>query len=133
MRRLGAKKFFWLVLILCATAVMCEVFAKMVTYYGLDIRDSDYSRYYREDPNISLLTWVEKYRVHPSFGYQNESIRQFELLREQRTTNDFVIGVLGGSVAEMFADYAIRKPEAFNELKNVIPGLARKKLADRES
>lgn len=128
MGRLGAKKFFWLGLILCATAVMCEVFAKLVTSYGLDIQDTDYSRYYREDPNLKLLTWVEKYRAHPYFGYENQSIREFELLREQLTPDDFVIGVLGGSVAEKFADYAIREPKVLNNLKNVIPELARKNL-----
>jgi hypothetical protein len=130
MRRLRSKKFLWLVLvvILCATAVMCEVIAKMMTYYGLDIRDSDYSHYYREDPSLNLITWVEKYQVHPYFGYQDESIRQFELFREQLHANDFVIGVLGGSVAEMFANYVIREPEALNELRNAIPELARKNL-----
>jgi hypothetical protein len=107
---------------------MCEVFAKMVTSYGLDIRDSDYSRYYRGDPDLNLLTWVEKYRAHPYFGYENQSIREFELLREQLTPDDFVIGVLGGSVAENFADYAIREPKVLNNLKNVIPELARKNL-----
>ena len=57
MRRIGAKEFFWLGLILFATAIMCEGFAKMVTYYGLNIRSFDYSHYYSADPNLNLLTY----------------------------------------------------------------------------
>ena len=124
------KKFLALVLILCAIAVMCEAFAKMVAYHGLDIRDSDYSRYYREDPDLKLITWADKYRVHPYFGFENESIRQFEMLQEQFSASDFVIGVLGGSVAEMFANYAILEPEILNALRNEYLSL-QGRLADR--
>jgi len=116
------------VAIFSATAVMCEVIAKLVTHYGLAIRDPDYSHYYRKDPNLNLITWVEKYQVHPYFGYESESIRQFEHLRGQLHASEFVIGVLGGSVAAGFGDYVIREPGALTKLRDAIPELATKNL-----
>src|SRR5215471_14686020 len=120
MRRRIKKQFVWLGLILFATVMVCEGLAKIAMYYGLNIRTFDYSRYYSQDPNLNRLTWLDDYQVHPYFGYDDNGIRRFELLRENLTANDFVIGVLGGSVAERFAEYATNEPEVLADLHNAI-------------
>ncbi|MBA5866881.1 MAG: hypothetical protein GDA67_09350 [Nitrospira sp. CR1.3] len=121
MRRLGAKECLWLGLLLGVAVVLTEGLAKVLTAYGLGIREADYSHYYIDDKNFNSIIWVDQYQVHPYFGYENESIRRFEAGRGRPDPNDFVIGILGGSVAEMFGNYALSEPTALRALGGVIP------------
>lgn len=42
--------------------------------------------------------------------------------------DDFVIGILGGSVAGLFAEYSIRNPSRFESLRDTFPTFGRKTL-----
>jgi hypothetical protein len=91
-------------------AVICLVFeaaARLYVSWGLGIASSDYRQFYhRSTPNRVLLTWAERYERHPYIGYgRPDVIREMERFRNERDPNEYVIAILGGSVAEHFGNY----------------------------
>ena len=55
-------------------------------------------------------------------------MRASEKLLSEMEGDDFVIGILGGSVAGGFAEYAIRNPSHFESLRQAMPTFNRKNL-----
>jgi hypothetical protein len=117
-----------LVFVVLVLVLVLELGSKGVLYYMLGVRDGDYAHYYENDPQLRMITWTEGYSAHPYFGYESSTMRASEDLLSQRTANDFVVGILGGSVAGSFAEYCIRNPSLFDSLTNVIPALREKTL-----
>ena len=113
------------ILLILATT---ELGAKIVLVSVLGIRRANYNEYYLSNETLTLLTWSFKYSPHPYFGYESAPIRSFERERERRSKEDYVIAVLGGSVAEMFANYAISHLEHFEPLRSALPELAGKRI-----
>ena len=111
-----------------ALFVIAEVGAKLLLVSVLGIRRTNYENYYRGDEKLNLLTWSFKYSPHPYFGYESPEIRAFERQREHRSERDYIIGVLGGSVAEMFANYARAHLEDFEPLRAVLPEVGDKRF-----
>jgi hypothetical protein len=128
MRHLTKKKGFLTIILAISLLVGAEISAKIIVYYVLDIQDSNFSHYYRKDPKINLLMWSQKLESHPYFGFESKKIRQFEKLQNELHPNDFVIGILGGSVAKMFANYVTKRPEYFDKLREAIPSFGGKNL-----
>ena len=55
-------------------------------------------------------------------------MRTSEKILSEVGGDDFVIGILGGSVAGGFAEYAIRNPSHFESLRQAMPTFARRNL-----
>src|SRR5262249_55122921 len=108
--------------------IVAEMGAKTLIVWTLGIRTKDYSDYYRHDYPLNLLTWSFKYSPHPYFGYESAAIRQFERDREHRSNEDYVIGVLGGSVAEIFGYYVQAHLKDFEPLRAALPEIGNKRL-----
>ena len=115
-----------LFLLLCFLAL--EVVSKGVVYYMLGVEDSNYADHYIHDPKLRMITWTEDYTAHPYFGYESPTTRASEDLLSNVGREDFVIGILGGSVAGSFAEYAIRNPRQFESLRSVMPAFGEKTL-----
>jgi hypothetical protein len=99
-----------------------EVAAKLYLVHGLGITDHDFTSYYRYDPALRLVTWGDKYSRHPYFGYVNLwRMDELERLHENRNNSHYVIAILGGSVADQFAQYVISHPQYFEQLRETIP------------
>src|SRR5690348_663581 len=105
-------------LLLCVVVALLalELISKGVVYYMLGIEDSDYADHYSHDPKLRMITWTEDYSPHPYFGYESPTSRASEHLLSEVGEKDFVIGILGGSVAGGFAEYSIRNPQHFESL-----------------
>jgi len=131
MRHLTKKKGFLTIILAISLLVGAEISAKIIVYYVLDIQDSNFSHYYWKDPKLNLLMWSQKYEAHPYFGFEGKKIRQFEKLQTELHPNDFVIGILGGSVAKMFANYVTKRPTYFDKLRGAIPSFGGKNLRTR--
>jgi hypothetical protein len=114
--------------VLAVTVLAVELAAKVVIFRSLGISRSNYDSYYLRDRDLSRLTWSLEYSPHPYFGYESPAIRRFEAERDRRSKADYVIGVLGGSVAASFADYASRHLEYFEPLRDALPNLGDKRL-----
>jgi hypothetical protein len=106
----------------------CEISAKVMVYLFLGLTSSDFLDYYTNDRNLTLVAWDSKYTVHPYFGYENTAIREFEWSRDKFTADDFVVGILGGSVAEQIGGYLVKYPAHFERLRAVIPSVSTKKI-----
>ncbi len=120
-----AAQIFLLILVLL---LVCELLSKSALYFILGIKDGDYAHYYREDPKLNLITWTEGYTPHPYFGYESSTTRESEQILSEVGDDDFVIGILGGSVAGGFGKYAIGNPSHFESLREAIPTFGRKNL-----
>ena len=119
MAQLALRLSFIVVLVLFYLLV--EVAAKLYVIYGLDIRENDYVRLYHDDPGLNLLTWADDYRSHPYFGYaEPQRIRDMERIQIDHDDGDYVIAILGGSVAEAFGRYISDKPQLFQPLRQSI-------------
>src|SRR5688500_903463 len=101
------------VLLILVLGLVLELSSKGILYFILGIQDGDYAHHYRDDPKLSLITWTEGYTPHPYFGYESSTTIRSEKLLEQRTDDEFIIGILGGSVAGSFAEYSIRHHKPF--------------------
>ncbi len=82
----------------------------------------------RQDTKFQLLNWTKKYERHPYFGYAHPRIKAYEKQRTQVPEKPYVIGILGGSVAQSFADYTMQTPGFLSELKRQLPELASKTI-----
>ncbi|HZD41645.1 MAG TPA: hypothetical protein VE131_13050, partial [Terriglobales bacterium] len=99
-----------------------EFAAKFYVAHGLKITDQDFTRFYSSDPALRLLTWGDKYQIHPYLGYVNmRRMGELERLHERRYSSQYVIAILGGSVADQFASYVISRPQYFEKLRQAIP------------
>ena len=116
-----------LFLILVALLIF-EVLSKSVLYFILGIKGDDYAQHYRNDPKLGLITWTEDYTPHPYFGYESPTTRASEKILSEVGGDDFVIGILGGSVAGSFAEYSIRNRNHFESLREAIPTFGGKNL-----
>jgi hypothetical protein len=119
---------FYAAILLAVAVVGGELLAKGVLVWGLGISQADYEDYYAKDQRLELLTWSLKYSPHPYFGYESAAIRKFESERAGLSKQDYVIGILGGSVAELFGEYASRHPESFEPLRSALPELGGKRI-----
>ena len=115
-------------LLLLASLLVLELLSKSALYFVLGIKDSDYAHHYRNDHKLKMITWMEAYTAHPYFGYESPKTRASEKILSEVGDGDFVIGILGGSVASSFAEYAIRHPGHFESLREAIPTFGRKDL-----
>jgi hypothetical protein len=101
---------------------LMEVSARFYVVHGLGITDQDFTRFYQSDPALRLLTWGDKYRPHPYFGYATlQRLKELERLHENRYDSQYVVAILGGSVADQFATYVISHPQHFEQLGQAIP------------
>jgi hypothetical protein len=99
-----------------------EVAAKFYVAHGLRITDHDFTHFYRFDPALRLVTQGHRYRRHPYFGYVNmQRLDELERLRVNGYDSQYVIAILGGSIADQFATYVINHPQYFAQLRQVIP------------
>lgn len=116
------KLYLFCLLPLVATLALAELAAKVTTVRVLGIQTSRYDDYYRNDPNRLLLTWMDPYETHPYFGYVHpRTYRNAVATLGTRTEGDYVIGVLGGSVAENFANFLLQHPDYQARFRDVIP------------
>jgi hypothetical protein len=101
---------------------LVEVEATFYVMHGLRITDQDFTSFYRSDPALRLLTWGDKYTRHPYFGYVNlQRMDDLEHLHEDQDDSQYVIAILGGSVADQFATYVMKHPQYFEQLRQVMP------------
>jgi hypothetical protein len=98
-----------------------ELAARLYVMHGLKIADQDFTHFYRFDPDLRLLTWGDRHHRHPYLGYVNSRMDELAGLRDNHDNSQYVIAILGGSVAEHFAEYAIDHPQYFDRLRQVIP------------
>ncbi|MCF8060380.1 MAG: hypothetical protein K9K67_13850 [Bacteriovoracaceae bacterium] len=77
---------------------------------------------YQNDPNLTLLTWVQKFNSHPFFGYiEKGNDLKLERLKIEKTSKQFVILLTGGSLSYMFGSTV---QDSFpGHLKSKIPSL----------
>jgi hypothetical protein len=115
-------------LLLLVSLLVLELLSKGAVYYILDIKNGDYTDHYRNDHKLKTITWMEPYTPHPYFGYESPRTRASEKILSEVGDGDFVIGILGGSVAASFGDYAIDHPGHFESLREAIPAFGRKNL-----
>ena len=108
--------------------LVLELISKGIVYYVIGIEDSNYADHYINDPKLRMITWTEDYTAHPYFGYESPTTRTSEHLLSEVGRGDFVIGILGGSVAGGFAEDLIRNPRHVESLRNVIPTFRDKTL-----
>src|ERR1051325_6370755 len=100
---------------------VARIGAQFIVHQVLGISTYNYSEYFRKDDRLRLLTWTKYYSPHPYFGYETAAIRQFERDREHRSADDYVIAVIGGSVAEMFGSYIEEHLELLKPLMAALP------------
>ena len=117
-----------LLLLVLVSLLVVELGSKGIVYYMLGVEDSNYAHYYQNDPKLRMITWTEGYSPHPYFGYESSTTRSSEKILSEASSDDFVIGILGGSVAGSFAEYLIRNPSHFEALRKVIPTFGNKNL-----
>ena len=119
MRRLTVRAAFAAILVgLCLSL---ELAAKLFTVYGLGIDQINYERFYRDNPDYEVVMWSKKYEPHPYVGHvRPQRLRQLEQFRDDRDPNEYVIAILGGSVADDFAKYINDNPEYFETLKSLL-------------
>jgi hypothetical protein len=115
-------------ILIAISLLVSEFLAKGATYFFLGIKDASYAQYYGNDPKLILISWMDNYTPHPYFGYESSQIIDFEKILSERSADDFVIGILGGSVAQDFGFYSIRHPSHFEPLREAIPAFGRKNL-----
>src|SRR5687768_821152 len=96
-----------LLLLLLVALVILEFGSRGVLYYMIGVEENSYAHYYRNDPKLRMITWTEGFSPHPYFGYESPTTRSSEKILMEATSEDFVIGILGGSVAGSFAEYSI--------------------------
>ena len=120
MRRLTVRAAFAAIPVgLCLSL---ELAAKLFTVYGLGIDQINYKRFYLDNPDYDVVMWSKKYEAHPYVGHiRPEKLRQLEQFRDDRDSSDYVIAILGGSVADDFADYVNDNPDYFEKLRPLIP------------
>lgn len=126
--RIRTSRVAKLLLLLLLSFLVLELFSKGVVYFVFDLGDGDYAHRYRHDPRLQMMTWTDGYTPHPYFGYESPGMRESESLLSQVGDGDFVIGILGGSVAQGFAQYSIRNRSHFDSLRKAIPALGEKNL-----
>ena len=117
-----------LLLLVVVSLLLIEVGSKGILFYILGVEDSNYVAYYQNDPRLRMITWTEGYSPHPYFGYESSTTRSSEKKLSEASNDDFVIGILGGSVAGSFAEYLIRNPSHFEALRKVISTFGNKNL-----
>jgi len=115
-------------LLILVSLLVLELFSKSAVSLILGINDGNYAHYYQDDPQLNMLTWTENYTPHPYFGYESPQLVASEKLLSEVTNDDFVIGILGGSVAGGFGGYLLRNSSHFESLREVLPTLKDKNL-----
>ena len=121
------RKYIIYLTVLLVVVAASEISANLIIYYGLNIEKDKYLTYYRDKTDFRLVTWLLKYNPHPYFGYENQNIRNFEAA-EFNKANEFVIGILGGSVAVSFGRYIKSRTEYFNDIRIFVPNLGTKDI-----
>ena len=117
----GICRAAYILIFILVLMLVFELLAKSALYFILGVKEGNYAHYYQDDPNLNLITWTESYTPHPYFGYESPTTRASEAILSEVKDDDFVIGILGGSVAGSFAEYAIRNPTHFESLRRAIP------------
>ena len=107
---------------------LSEIAAKLFLYLVLNVASPDYLSYYINDKNLTLVAWGSGNLAHPYFGYETDRIREFERIKGKFTADDFVIGILGGSVAEQVGSYLTMYSARLNRLRAVLPSFSAKNL-----
>ena len=110
-----------ILLLILVSLFVLELLSKSALYFILDIKDGDYAHHYRNDPKLNLITWTEGYTPHPYFGYESSGMRASEQILSEVGDDEFVIGILGGSVAHSFGEYSIHNRSHFESLREAIP------------
>jgi hypothetical protein len=115
--------------LLVAAYFLLEVGARLYVAHGLGIADRDYSRFYRSNPNLALVAWAVKYERHPYLGYLLPAkAGDLALLRRQHDPDDYVIAILGGSVADQFGRYIGQHPQTLEALRPLIPAIGNRRI-----
>lgn len=117
-----------ILLLILVSLLVFELLSKSAVYFILGIKDGNYAHHYQKDPKLSLITWTEGYTPHPYFGYESSGMRASEKILSEVGDDDFVIGILGGSVAGSFGAYSIRNRSHFESLREAIPTFGGKNL-----
>ena len=117
-----------ILLFIVVSLVVFELVSKGALYFMLGFKEGNYAHHYENDPKLKLITWTEKYSPHPYFGYESSTIRASEKILSEVGDDDFVIGILGGSVAVMFGNYSRRNPSHFESLREAIPAMGEKNI-----
>jgi hypothetical protein len=108
---------------------LMEVASRFYVAYGLKIMDQDFTNFYKSDPALALMTWGDKYSRHPYFGYVNsQRMKELEHLHENRDVSQYVIAILGGSVAAQLGNYVIKNQKYFEPLRQVIPEIGNRAI-----
>ena len=115
-----------ILLLVLVSLVVFELVSKGALYFILGFKEGNYAHHYENDPKLDLITWTEKYSPHPYFGYESPTIRASEKVLSEVGDDDFVIGILGGSVAGSFGRYSRRNHSIFESMREAIPAMGRR-------
>jgi hypothetical protein len=107
--------------------LISEIMANIFIYYYMGVEKEDYRTKYKGNPDLIVVDWLSAYTPHPYFGYEDRKIRAFERA-DIDSERQFVIGILGGSVAESLGGYFHGHRGMFEKLRLVIPSLGDKEI-----
>ena len=127
MRRI--KKLVFILVYAALLILFAELSSKIAlsTILGSSVPE-DYAEAYRRDSNLLLLTWMDHYEPHPYLGYQSPTDLHHLVRLTDKSPNEFMIGILGGSVAQNFALYLEKHPDRLVPLERIIEEEEGKKL-----
>ncbi|MGI9510725.1 MAG: hypothetical protein ACR2QJ_15405, partial [Geminicoccaceae bacterium] len=121
------KRITSIISIFVLSIVILEIMTSLYVRYGLDIKRSEYLDRYIGNPNFNTITWVSRYKPHPYFGYEHQAIQDLEK-KEFSKTDDFVVAILGGSVANSLGKHVRSRPDYFENIRSFIPDIGSKEI-----
>ena len=127
-RSLRPSRAAQILLLILVSLMVFELISKSALYFLFGLKDDNYAHHYQNDPKLKLITWTEKYSPHPYFGYESSTIRESEKILSEVGDDDFIIGILGGSVAGSFGRYSRRNHSIFESLRKAIPAMGEKNI-----
>jgi hypothetical protein len=123
------RKYVFILVYFFGLLFTLEVVSKLIISRVLDVNEQNYAEKYRNDYNLTLLTWMDKYEEHPYFGYFDPTTSAERLrVLERKNEGDYVIAILGGSVAEIFGNFLSENPEYLALLRQSVPEIGSKNI-----
>lgn len=128
----GGRRTLWLVMGCICVGLFALVILEIGARFAVRLTDAgqetNLKRYYRQDSKFERLNWTNQYVRHPYFGYAHPRLKSYEHKRAEASEKPYVIGILGGSVAQSFARYIEKTPDFLNGIKRQLPDLASKNI-----
>jgi hypothetical protein len=98
-----------------------------ITRIWVDVKEP-YRNYYVSDPVKLILTWMDPFVAHPYFGYEYPDWHKDKAeTLAAKTSGDYVVGIFGGSVAGIFADFLLKHPLYLDRLRQSLPEIGERR------